>query len=54
MTFNGDFGEAWGDDEPRLCKLVPESDPNLSLTFPFTLTLNLTLNLPLTLTLSTL
>ena len=52
MTFNGDFGEVWGEDEPRLCKLVPESDPNLSLTFPFTLTLNLTLTLALALTLT--
>ena len=52
MTFNGDFGEVWGEDELRLCKLVPESDPNLSLTFPFTLTLNLTLTLALALTLT--
>ena len=31
MMFNGDFGEAWEDDEPRVCKMVLIGSPNPSL-----------------------
>ena len=30
MMFNGDFGEPWGDDEPRVCKMVFIGSPNPS------------------------
>ena len=28
MMFNGDFAEPWGDDEPRVCKMVIIGSPN--------------------------